>query len=614
MRISLPLALVISLALSIQGLAQPRTAFDPFEATIPEIRAAVLYGNITCRQLVQYYFDRMDAFDSGGPKLNSIRVRNPRALAIADEFDKLPPPARNGPLFCIPIVVKDNIDTLDMPTTAGSLTLRDTFSLDDAFVTKRLKAAGAIIIAKANLTEFANFLTNGMPAGYSSIAGYVLNPYDPRPIPAGLPNSDGRQAMSPGGSSSGPGVVAAANLAAGTVGTETSGSILSPSNWNSIVGVKPTVGLISRSGIVPIAAAQDTAGPMTRSVTDAAVMLGAMTGVDGHDPATIGSQGKALTDYTTFLKADALNGARIGIARQYWNGLRDEQSALGVRALEVMRAQGAEVIEVEIPSFSQLNSHSSSVLSYEFKRDLNAYLATRASASPIRTLADVIASNSAHGDVALKYGQTLAVTSNAIDLYAAQPKYIADRATDMRLAKVEGLDAAIDQNKLTALVFPANGADIGAKAGYPSVIVPGGYLSNSAPFGITFTGKANSEGTLLGLAYSFEQATRHRQPPGSALAFTGLDVDSRRSRAQLCQWCGRTGCAGRDGRYQRPRAGPRAGGPRHHEVNQSDRYRRWWNPCVVRRHSRAHCECASESDHRDCAIWRGGTGERTDAC
>lgn len=512
---------VLSITMGISGClrAQQTPTFDPFEATIPQIRAALNSGTITCRQLVQWYFDRMDALDIAGPKLNAIRVRNPEALGIAADYDQRRTFAPRGPLFCIPVVVKDNIDTLGMPTTAGSVALQGTFALDDAFLVKKLKAADAIIIGKGNLTEFANYLTTGMPTGYSSLGGYVLDPYDPRPIPKPLPNSDGRQALGPGGSSSGPGVVAAANLAAAAVGTETSGSILSPSNANSVVGIKPTVGLISRQGVVPIAASQDTAGPICRTVTDAAIMLGAMTGVDGRDSATVSSAGLALSDYTPYLKTDGLKGARIGVPRQYWPAnLNAEQLAIGQDAFQTMRDLGATVIDVDIASFAQLNAFSSSVLSYEFKRDLNTYLATRGPNSPIKSLADVIAYNNAHADTALKYGQVLAMQSQALDLYGDEPKYVADRAMDLQLAKVQGIDATMDSNNLDALVFPANnGAGIAAKAGYPSVIVPAGYLTTSSPFGVTFTGKAYSEAKLISYAYAFEQATKVRRSPGSAL-------------------------------------------------------------------------------------------------
>ena len=511
-------ALGIMVFLATQGLAQPPATFDPFEATIPQMRAALDAKQITCRQLVQFYLDRLDALDIAGPKLNAVRARNPKALQIADSMDQSSPSAPRGPLFCIPVVVKDNIDTADMPTTAGSVSLQNTFPLDDAFLVKQLKAAGAIILGKGNLTEFANFLTNGMPTGYSSLGGYVLDPYDPRPIPAGLPNSDGRQALGPGGSSSGPGVIASANLAAATVGTETSGSILSPSNANSDVGIKPTVGLISRQGVVPIAASQDTAGPITRTVTDAAIMLGVLAGVDGRDPATVSSEGLVPASYTTFLRTDGLAGARLGVPRQYWATQGAEQMAIAQAAFQWMRSMGATVIDVDIDSFTPLSQFSSSVLNYEFKRDLNTYLATRGPNSPIKSLADVIAYNSAHASVALKYGQVLALQSQALDLYGDEPKYIADRSMDLQLAKVQGIDATMDKNNLAALIFPANnGAAIAAKSGYPSVIVPAGFLSTASPFGITFTGKAYSEPTLIALAYSYEQASKIRRPPGSAL-------------------------------------------------------------------------------------------------
>ena len=381
------IALALAFVLAAPAAAQQTTAFDPFETTIPQIRQALASGKITCMQLVQYYLARMDALDIAGPKLNAIRVRNPKAIQIASAMDQLPPSAPRGPLFCIPILVKDNIDTADMPTTAGSVSLQGTFPLDDAFLVRQLKAAGAIILAKGNLTEFANYLTTGMPTGYSSLGGYVLDPYDPRPIPKPLPNSDGRQALGPGGSSSGPGVAASANLAAATVGTETSGSILSPANANSDVGIKPTVGLISRQGVIPISASQDTAGPITRNVTDAAILLGVLAGVDGRDSATISSQGLALSDYTPYLKADALSGARIGVPRQYWpSTLNPDILALGQQAFQLMRNMGAEVIDVDINSFAALNAFSSSVLQYEFKRDLNTYLANRGPSTPTRLL------------------------------------------------------------------------------------------------------------------------------------------------------------------------------------------------------------------------------------
>ena len=508
-----PLACALLSGAGFTSQLSAQALFDPFEATIPQIETALKSGSISCRQLVQYYFARMDALDIAGPKLNAVRARNPLALQVADQYDALPASAPRGPLFCIPVVVKDNVNTTEMPTTAGSVALTNSTPPYEAFLVTQLKAAGAIIIGKGNMTEYANYLTSGMPAGYSSLGGYVLNPYDARPTP----NSDGRQALSPSGSSSGPGVIAASNMAAATVGTETSGSILSPSNSNSVVGIKPTVGLISRRGVIPIAASQDTAGPIVRTVTDAAVMLGAMTGVDGQDSATSSQIGLARTDYTSFLKADGLKGARIGVPAEYWRTLAGEQLAIAQSALSTMQSLGATIVNCSIGSYTQLNAFSSSVLSYEFKRDLDAYLSSLGPAAPVKTLADVIAYNNAHAAAALKYGQTLAIASQALDLEAAAPPYYADRAQDLQLAKVLGIDATIAANQLTALVFPGSGgAGIAAKAGYPSIIIPAGYLSTGSPYGIMFTGGAYSEGTLISLGYAFEQATKVRQVPPAA--------------------------------------------------------------------------------------------------
>ncbi|MBY0504797.1 MAG: IPT/TIG domain-containing protein [Bryobacteraceae bacterium] len=491
--------------------ALAQTAFDPFEKTIPELRAALDSRAITCTRLTQWYLDRIEALDRNGPRFNAIRALNPEALALAASFDRAP---TRTPLACIPVIIKDNINLVGIPTTAGSVSLAASRSPRDAFLVQQLKAAGAIILAKANLTEFANYLTGGMPAGYSSLGGYVLNPHDPRP----LPGSDGRQALSPGGSSAGSGASAAATFAAATVGTETSGSILSPANQNSVVGIKPTVGLISREGVIPIAASQDIAGPITRTVTDAAYLLGAMTGVDPRDPITAESAGRARQDYTTFLRADGLRGARIGVPRTpYWTNLTAEQRAITERAIAAMREAGATVIDYEIPTAAALAAFSSSVLRYEFKRDLNAYLASLGPDAPTRTLADVIAFNNRNAAVALKYGQTLAIASEATDLEGFKAQYEADRATDVRLARTEGLDAAFAAGGLTAILFPGTGgANIAARAGHPSIIVPAGYLSSGAPYGVMLTGPAYSEGTLISLGYAYEQASKIRRIPGSA--------------------------------------------------------------------------------------------------
>jgi len=480
--------------------------FNPVEATIPQIQAAVRRHQLTYEQLVRMYLRRIQEYDRAGPKLNSIRHLNPKAIAIAKERDRHRA-GRHGPLYGIPVLLKDNIDTADEPTTAGSVALANSTPPRDAFITRELRAAGATIIGKANLTEFANYLANDMPAGYSSLGGYVLNPYNPMRAS----NGDGRPALSPGGSSAGPGAAVAANLVTVAIGTETSGSILSPSNQNFIVGIKPTVGLISRTGIIPIAASQDTAGPMARTVTDAAILLGALTARDPQDPAT--DRGEVPSDYTEFLLRDGLKDARIGVPR--WVGLKDDQKKVMDHAIAVLRAQGAEVIDVEIQSAKELIAFRSGVLRYEFKRDLNRYLSTLRPDFPIRTLADVIAFNKKAN--ALKYGQALAEASEATDLETGKSAYLADRAKDLRLSRDEGMDLTMRRHHLDALLTPSFlGAPMPAKAGYPSVIVPAGSLADGAPFGVTFTGLAWSEPTLIRLAYAFEQATHYRRPPPSA--------------------------------------------------------------------------------------------------
>jgi amidase len=501
-------------------------SFTLQEATIPEINQAFDAKKLTSEQLVQLYLNRIEAYDVNGPGLNSIIELNPDALATAAALDverKLYGP--RSPLHGIPVLLKDNIDTFDIPTTAGSVALAGSIPPDDAFLTQQLREAGAVILGKASLTEYANFLANGMPAGYSSLNGYTFNPYNPIPLPDG----DGRPILSPGGSSAGSAAAVAANLVTVSVGTETSGSILSPGNQNSVVGIKPTVGLISRDGVIPIAASQDTAGPFGRTVTDAAILLGALTGVDPSDPATLTSEGKFLTDYTPFLNAGALRGARVGVPKDlYWDFLNEDQRAIVENAIAAMESLGAEIIEAEIPTARDVAGFSSSVLFYEFKRDLNAYLASLGSNAPVETLADVIAFNEANADVALRYGQARALTSQALDISPGSDdtaKYLSDRATDLLLAKEQGLDAYIDTYNLDTVFFPGTtGASIGAKAGYPSIIVPAGYQSNLAPYGITFLGKAYTEADLIGFAYAFEQATLVRRPPSSTPPLPGETI------------------------------------------------------------------------------------------
>ncbi len=494
--------------------------FNLEQATINDINAAFDAGALSSEQLTQLYLNRIDAYDDSGPNINSILTTNPDALETAAALDReRQSTGPRSPLHGIPVLLKDNIDTFDLPTTAGSLALEGSIPPDDAFITQQLRDAGAVILGKANLSEFANFLADGMPAGYSSLGGYVYNPYNPGPLPGG----DGTAVLSPGGSSAGSAAAIAANFATVSIGTETSGSILSPGNQNSLVGIKPTVGLVSRDGIIPIAASQDTAGPFGRTVADAATLLGEIAGVDPNDPATSTSEGKASSDYTQFLNSDGLNGTRIGVPQAvYWEGLTEEQRAIVENAIDVMESRGATIVYENIPTAEELTELDSSVLSYEFKRDLNAYLASLGSDAPVKTLADVIAFNNANPEAALKYGQERALRSEEIDLEKDLQQYLADRATDLRLAKEEGLDFLLNEHNLDAILFPATrGASIGAKAGYPSIIVPGGYLEDGSPYGVTLLGEAYSESTLISLAYSYEQATMLSVPPTSTPPLPG---------------------------------------------------------------------------------------------
>ena len=558
--------------------------FALVEATIDDMQDAVDSHLLTPSRLVNMYLARIRAYDQAGPGLNSYMFRNPRALEEARELEENDDRRGSGheegenfrsershadrPLFGVPMIIKDNTDTFDMPTTAGSVALGGSVPPDDAFLVKKLRQAGAIILGKGTLTEYANFLTNGMPSGYSSqlrfqlggtaansTLGYGFNPYDPRPDPrSGF--KDGRPALSPGGSSSGPGIAVSANLATVGIGTETSGSILSPGTMNLLVGIKPTRGLVSRDGIVPITADQDTAGPLARTVTDAAKVLGVIAGFDPQDSATAPClrPGNCLSDYTRFLRKGALKGARIAVPFfSYWtNGsgkpnLTPTQFEVMTDAMNAMRAEGAVVEFYDIPDQAELNSfpgcsdlpqaNCSTVLLYGFKRDLNAYLASLGPHAPVKTLQDVIAYNKAHSAYALKYDQILALAAETLDTSAGSPdtiRYINDRLKDLDLAKTRGLDKVFSAG-FDAILFPANrGANIAARAGYPSIVVPGGFVTNKpelnippgtafpegfdpkdGPYGVTFTGPAFSEPRLIALAYAFEQATKHRVPPSS---------------------------------------------------------------------------------------------------
>jgi amidase len=510
------------------------------EATIGELRRALATRLVTPAELTEMYLTRIAAYDDEGPALNAYLHLNGNAVADANALGVSCEEPAAPPLCGIPVVIKDNIDTADMPTTAGSLALEGSQPERDAFLTRRLREAGAVIVGKATLTEFANFLSTDMPSGYSSLGGFGYNPYDPR----ALPGADGRPALTPGGSSSGSAIAVSANLAAGGVGTETSGSILSPASSNGLVGIKPTLGLVSRAGIIPISADQDTAGPVARTVTDAAILLGVLAGADPADPATSAclEPGLCETDYTQFLDPEALAGARIAVPQ-----LGNARRTIMESAIDVLRERGASVEEISpLPGEAgtclslPAGNICSTVLIYGFKRDLNAYLAATP-AAPVGSLGDVIAFNAANAG-ALVYGQRLALLADALDTSAGSAdtlRYQNDRAE--ALANARGvLDAVYDgadgiagtEDDVDALLFSENsGAGGPAIAGYPSITVPGGFVpptdtvENAFPSGVTFSGRAFDEPALIALAFAFEQATLHRRPPASAPA---LETDTVR--------------------------------------------------------------------------------------
>ncbi|WP_407272569.1 amidase family protein [Radiobacillus sp. PE A8.2] len=457
-------------------------------------------GEITSKQLTTFFLERIAKYDKTGPKINSILELNPEALHIAEALDKeRTASGPRGPLHGIPIIVKDNIDTADkMHTSAGSLALANNYASTDSFVAKKLREAGAIILGKANMTEWANFMTEGMPNGYSSRGGQVLNPYNPGELDVG-------------GSSSGSAASIATGLAVAAIGTETSGSILSPASSNSLVGIKPTVGLISRSGIVPISNSQDTAGPIAKTVTDAAIVLGALTGIDANDPATAMSEASAQKDYTKHLTTKGLHGKKIGVVRDYFSEIDEAEVTIFEAALKELEAEGATIVE-HIDYASEVTDIE--VMIHEFKSTLNAYLAPLSAQVPVHSLSEVILFNEAHKDVTLKYGQTLLSASEKTSGTLTEAAYINARLNDLKISQSEGIDQAIKQYDLDALVFINNyGAGIPAKAGYPSITVPAGYTEQGKPVGITWTGLAFSEAKLIEMAYAYEQVTKHRRAP-----------------------------------------------------------------------------------------------------
>jgi amidase len=506
--------------------------FELAEATIAELQASLAAGRRTSRGLVEAYLARIAALDRRGPALRALLEVNPEALAIADALDaERRAKGARGPLHGIPILLKDNIATHDlMTTTAGSLALAGSVPARDACVARRLRDAGAVLLGKANMSEWANFRSTRSSSGWSARGGQCCNPY--------------ALDRSPSGSSSGSAVAAAANLCAAAVGTETDGSIVSPAGHCALVGIKPTVGLLSRSGIVPIAHSQDTAGPLARTVADAAILLGAMAGggrADPGDPATAAARGHGLDDYTPFLRADGLKGARLGVARAHLFE-PSAGSPLIEEAIAELRRQGAVIVDpADIVTAGQLEHPELEVLLYEFKADLDAYLAglsagataagdgQRPAGAPVRSLAELIAFNERHRTAEMPFfGQELLERAQAKGTLA-DPAYRKALARCRLLSRRRGIDATLARHRLDAIVAPTGGTpwliDLvngdapsggsstpAAVAGYPSITVPAGQAFG-LPVGLSFIGAAWSEPTLIRLAYAFEQATRHRQPP-----------------------------------------------------------------------------------------------------
>jgi amidase len=487
------------------------------EATLAQLQAALESGQRTSRQLVELYLERIATLDRQGPQLRSIIEINPDALEIADRLDQeRAQQGARGPLHGIPVLLKESIATTDqMQTTAGSLALLGSRPAKEAFVVQRLRAAGAVILGKANLSEWANFRSTHSSSGWSSRGGQCRNPYILDRTPCG--------------SSSGSAVAVAANLVAIALGTETDGSILSPASMNGVVGIKPTVGLVSRAGVVPISHSQDTVGPFGRTVADAALVLSVLAGQDPDDPATQHNQSQH--DYTQFLDPDGLRGARIGVPREVYCGYSTHADQIVNAAIEQMRTLGAEIIDpADIPTAKQMETDDveMTVLLYEFKADLNRYLADLAS-SPVRSLAEIITFNQEHAEQMLPFfGQELLIRAEATTTLD-DPVYLAALETAQRLSRQEGIDAVMERYNLDALVMPStvpawcidlvNGdpsmgssSQPAALAGYPAISVPAGEV-HALPVGITFVGRAFSEPTLVKLAYAYEYHTHARRPP-----------------------------------------------------------------------------------------------------
>ena len=574
--VALPLVVVSLVVISCVAVVQTQSKrapaakprFSVAEASIADMQAAMKDGRVTSRELVRQYLARIGTYE---PMLHAALAVSAQALDEADRLDRERAAGKvRGPLHGIPVALKDNIQTTNMPTTGGALAFDRLVPPYEATLARNLRDAGAVIIAKTGMTELANWVAGDptpMPPNYNSVGGFGFNPYDPRRDPRDA-TFDGRPALGTGGSSSGIGTTA--SLWAANVGTETSGSILSPSNQNMLAGIKPTVGRVSRYGVIPITADQDTPGPMAKTVSDAALMLGALEGPapDPRDPATNRctlAADQTRGNYARSLRADGLKGARIGIPRAYFydritppgefeprGGLTAEQASSMTEAIAALRQQGATVVDpANIPSVVDTDPSRNFLrwgicsgadeargrdvgcaigLKYGMKRDFNAWLASLGSAAPVRSLTELRAWNVAHARAGtLKYGQSNLDISDEMDVERDRTRYDADRAKDLLLAARHGIDEVMVAERLDAVLFPgASGAAIAARVGYPTVIVPFGLVPNAptppfpagfnarpAPFGVSFTGRACSEPRLIELAYAFERFTRKRVPPSS---------------------------------------------------------------------------------------------------
>ncbi|MFL5481690.1 MAG: amidase [Gemmatimonadaceae bacterium] len=493
-------------------------AFELEEATLDDLQKWMASGRMTSRSITQLYLNRIAALDRKGPSLHHVIEVNPDALSIAASLDRERKAGHvRGPLHGIPVLVKDNVDTADrMTTTAGSLALAGSIPLQDSTVAAKLRAAGVVLLGKTNLSEWANFRSSHSTSGWSGRGGQAKNPYvlDRNPC----------------GSSSGSGGAVSANLCAVAIGTETDGSIVCPSSTNGIVGIKPTLGLASRAGVIPIAHSQDTAGPMARTVRDAAILLNAIAGVDARDPATSALSARQPVDYTRSLDANGLRGARIGVARTKFFGYSDVTDKVINDAIDLMKRQGAVIVDpANIETAGKFDDSEFDVLLYEFKADLNNYLASLGPKAPVKSLQDIIAFNEAHKDQEMPwFGQEIMIQAQAKGPLTEQ-KYIDELAQDLKMSRTDGIDATMTKYNLDAIVAPTGGpawvTDLvngdhfsgasstpAAVAGYPNINVPAGF-SHELPIGISFFGRAWSEPTLIRLAYAFEQASRHRRAP-----------------------------------------------------------------------------------------------------